>query len=641
MTYWTITYGGVEKALADWGIGTDLSEEFVSKAKDTLSLTTIEPFDPLTPQFVPEQPILVQRDRVAGGSFTGGTAAFRGYVGELTMEGSANREAIGYTLFNAWWLLERLQFKQTRKVFNGWSTPHDPTTPPTFATVFLAETFLGEGPEALLWTATEAITEVLNFAIECWNPTKRGATTGRDNGQDPFIIGTIDCGILGPRTRYNGVSCAEAVIGLLQKFPSVGVTLDYNTNPPTLNMVDVLQGTPSALSLTLTAEQEDQVQIAPQYERQMEGVIIAYKQVNDIDGQPYPQVYKDVYPWNVTEWNPYVVTQVFDLEGAKTNHVTGNVVTLPLSPAFDADNAARLAFWQAAVSTLNDPALVPGTITVTAPNSMAVNDTDGNPVDVSACGVMDGLGNDITATVLTQYPNVLKPGCVVSTWMGVRWIEAVVKINVTFKSATVKTPGATAFTPRETKLLHWKVILTNAVTKTYSAIQSDDAGEDLPYQVIEAAPENLYPLAPSAPSWWPDPNSFAKSVYLSLKDLMYQGSITFVGQEARSDIRPGMLLTLVGPHHTFSNLQVQSVRVRPHRGEVTVKFGPIARRDAPGLLELWRGSRLRTLYNMPSGRSSGQTDADASFDTTGAAHKETTVYGRTSHQSLAVSQKVS
>ena len=177
MTYWTITYGGVEKALADWGIGTDLSEEFVSKAKDTLSLTTIEPFDPLTPQFVPEQPILVQRDRVAGGSFTGGTVAFRGYVGELTMEGSANREAIGYTLFNAWWLLERLQFKQTRKVFNGWSTPHDPTTPPTFATVFLAETFLGEGPEALLWTATEAITEVLNFAIECWNPTKRGATT--------------------------------------------------------------------------------------------------------------------------------------------------------------------------------------------------------------------------------------------------------------------------------------------------------------------------------------------------------------------------------------------------------------------------------------------------------------------------------
>jgi len=72
---------------------------------------------------------------------------------------------------------------------------------------------------------------------------------------------------------------------------------------------------------------------------------------------------------------------------------------------------------------------------------------------------------------------------------------------------------------------------------------------------------------------------------------------------------------------------IQSLEARPHYGELRVEFGPSARIDAAGLVEMWRASRWRTTYHLPSNRSSGQAAVSATFDTTGANAKENTSHG--------------
>ena len=627
MTYWTITYGGFEKSMEDWGIMVNLSVEFVSKTNDSVPLTTVEPFDPVTPQFVPMQPILIQRDRVkTGGSFSGGTVFFRGYVGEMTMEGDGTREAIGYQLYGPWWLLERLPFKQSRKVWSGYVTPGEPTSGNTFQTVFLAESFLGEDPTEMVWSAKEAIGEVLGYALECWNPTRRGNTISNpsavDASQDPFIVGTIDCDIKIPRDRVVTGSCAECIVKLLRLFPAVAVWFDYAlTNPPTLNMRDVTNLTP--LSLTITAEQEESITIVPQYDRQMDGVMICYKQINYNDGNPFPGLWKDVYPWAIDDYSTGIVTHVFDLQGSKVTHYTGAVTITSLAPAKSATKADRVAFWLLRDTTLRDPLIKPDSIDV-------------DQIGTATTSVLDDSGAPVN---LSLYPNILEPGCQVSGWMGVRWVWATIQTNATFKK--YKNTNFLGKGTKGTRPIHCRRILTNATTKTYSAISSLDTGEALPVGVIDAAtPNTLWPLAPTPPGWWPAAGSFAKSLYDSLHTLQYQGAITFVGQEARADIKPGMVLTLVGPNHTYSNLLVQSVTVHPHQGKVTVKFGPISRLDAPGLLELWRAARLRTLYNMPSGRSSGTAPADVEVTQTGASHASDTMHGQAAYNSFGISTPV-
>jgi len=115
--------------------------------------------------------------------------------------------------------------------------PHSGLNP--LATVFIAETFLGEDPTEAQWTGAQAITEILNFANECWNPTKRGATSGRDNTQDLLTIGTIDCGQVFPKTRASTLSCAEAITQILRGFfPATVPWFNYATTPPTLNIRD-------------------------------------------------------------------------------------------------------------------------------------------------------------------------------------------------------------------------------------------------------------------------------------------------------------------------------------------------------------------------------------------------------------------
>jgi hypothetical protein len=585
---WTLSYNNTELPLASWGLAADLTGEFVNKGRDTVTAISTEPFDAASAQFAWGKKVVIWRDRAFDGtSYSGGTIWFQGYVGELKRITRGGNQAIGYLFYGPWWLLERLQFKQSRQVFNGWTTPNDPRTAPTFRTVFLSESFLGEDPAELFWTNGQQICEILNFANECYNPTKRGATAGRDNLQDILQIGSIDPSVIFPKTRANTVFCSEAIVQVLRWSPTVVGWWDYTTSPPTLHFRD--QANLATVAINISSDQEKQIQLAPRYDRQLAGVLICYKQVNTYNGVPWPAVYIDKYPDTITDYTPNVSTHTIDLAGMKVSKVQSNVSVLPLAAAFSASASDRVAFWLAADTTLQDPKIDPASIAVDVP--VSVLDKKGNPVNIAA------------------YPNVLLAGSgPLASWMpGVQWVEAAVHAHCSFQryaDDAHKQPAATV----TKRLISHRVVLTNAVTALYQGYSHIETGEQVP------------PLYPAA-------GSLAFEVYQGLSQLQYGGTIAWVNDSLRSDAALGRKLTLQGPNNTYSGLLAQSVRARPHFGELTVEFGPGARLDAPELIELARATRWRYTYNMPSGRGTGVAAPAAHVDLGAATARENTAHG--------------
>jgi len=595
MSYWTLTYAGTEKVLADWGVRADFALAFHNKETDRLTLNTVETFDPANAQFPWGSALVLQRDRtLSGGSFSGGSIVFQGLVSQMRTSAEGSHQAMGYEVSGPWWLLTRLQFKQSRKVFGGWvDGPGHPSSGALLATAFTAETFLGEDPSAAMWTGAQSITEILSYANECWNATKRGATIGRDNAQDVLQIGTIDCGQVFPKIRAQAVSCAEAIVQILRYFPATVTWFDYTTSPPTLNIRDIASLDHTAL--TLSAQQEREVNIAPQYDRQLAGVMLCYKQVGLVDGVPWPGLYFDKYPESITDYTPNVVTHVIEIPGQKVTTLFSSVTALALAPAYSATLADRVNFWLALDPALSDPYITPGSITAGVP--ISVTTPAGAAIDTGV------------------YPRMLMPGSKVASWMGVLWIEAIISVPITYLRCR-----DTAHAVKDSAVsgvLHLRCILTNATTGSYSGSQLLDTGE-------------------LVPPCYPASGSLALAAYTSAATLQYAGSITLLGQTLRTDIALGQTLSLTGPSHTYTGLLVQSVEVRPHYGEMRVEFSPAARIDAAGLVEMWRASRWRTTYNLPSNRSSGTASISASFDTTGVDHKQDTTHSLATYTSLTI-----
>jgi len=578
---WTLAYSGTEKALGDWGLCADFAVEFVNKGRDSVTMRSTEAFDAAAPaQFAWGAAVTIWRDRTppgGGGGFTGGTAFFQGYVGDTKRLNVQGRQNIQYSFYGPWWLLERLQFMQGRSVFNGWATPGLPSSGATLKTINTPEVFLGEKADETWQTNGQQIVEILDWVNECYNPTKRGATSGRDHTQDVIQIGTIDPAVIFPKTRANDIFCAEGLVSVLRWSPDVVCWFDYTTSPPTCNAR--AQANLRAVTATITAEQQRQVELAPRHERQLAGVVIEYKQTNVFNGSAWPQYYYDIYPSGITDYTPNCSRHFVELAGSQVSKVNVVVEVIPVALAVSATPSDRLGWWQSVDMTLNDPNIDPASIAI---DVATVTDGSGDPVD------------------LTQYPNTLVKGQL-STWMGVQWTDVTVMASVSFNryaDAAHKVPNGTV----SARQISHRVTLTNAMSQTYRTTTFFDPGESVPGGVAQA-------------------------VYNSLATLQYSGSIAFVAGQVQSGIAVGNNLTLAGPTNTYPNLLVQSVRAVPHLGLLSVACAPSARLDAPELIELARCCRWRTIYNLPSGRSTGQAAGCADVGLGSATAKENTQYG--------------
>ena len=589
---WTLLNGGIEQTLEAWGICADFEAEFVSKGKDTITLRTTEPFDTATAQWAWDSSVTIWRDRTAVG--TGGSIYFQGRVGDIKRVAQGGNQHLHYSLFGPWWLLERLEFEQTRQVFNGFTNPSDATSGATYRTEVMTEVYLGERSDQSYQTNGQQIVEILNWVNECYNPTKQGNTSGRDDSQDVIRIGTIDPAVNIPKTRVNDVYCAEAMVNVLRWSPDCVCFFNYTATPPTLHVRsmdrwDTTTTPPTSspnlpvVTVNITANQEKEIELSPQYTRQRAGVIIKYKRTDMVDNSPWPAVYTDKYPPSITDYTPDVSRHTIDLQGATATTVHAQIAVSPLAAALSADSASRAAFWRSVDRTLQEPSIDPTTI-VAAMASATLD--DGTNIDT------------------TLYPNVLTSGQIADWTTGIRWVAGTLAADISYQQYVPNADGTRTSIPvtNGKKTIHQRVIFTNASTGPYSAISSLSSGDPVPSGVAEA-------------------------VYCSISRLQYAGRITLVAAQLSTTPGLGNALSLIGPANTYSGLLIQSTHSRPHYGELIVTYGPSSRLDAPELVELARVGRLRTTYAMPSGRASGQATTAGDVTLGAATAKENTQHG--------------
>lgn len=593
---WTLVSNGTEKTLADWGICEDFARERDNKGRGTVTLRTVEDFDAGATQWAAGGQAKIYRDRTSVG--TGGSLWFQGWFDDPQRVNEGGIQHIVYSLHNVWWLLEQHFLQQARNCIAGISGP---VSAPVYSytKLYSCEVYLGEtfGPPVAAQTNGAQIVEVLSWVNECFNATKRGATSGRDDSQDVIAAGTIEPRVPIPVTRAGAIYCAEAILAVLRLQPDSLVWVDesqaipalnvrtfgkwnYGTMPPTFvdytNLPEV--------TINITAEQETKILVQAQSWKALPGVVIWYWGRNTVDGQQVPFAFADVFPLGLSMFTPRISCHFIELEGFNKVTESADVETEPLSALLGVDQAGQVAWWLAHDQTLHDPKIDPATIVVGAPS---VVDEDGAAIDVGT------------------YPNILLD-TPLPKWtadLGVVWKKAIVRAEIGFTQYADTAHHIVETKPR-IRMVHKRVKVTNATTRTYTALKEFTDGE--------AAPAGV-----------------AESVYRSTNAVQHAGSITFTAAQLRSDVSIGCRLKLVGPTTTFQNILPQRIVEHPHAGTMEVTFGPAAPASIDFLLELHKATRFRMRYRMPSGRGTGEEPgaSDNQVDTGTDAPTDDTLHG--------------
>lgn len=587
-TSWTLLAGTAEKTLANWGICADFSFGFANKEKGVMTFRTTEDFDPASPHFSPESKIIIYRDRQLtdhGGPIVNtGTIYFQGYIATVNNSARGSKRGIQYVAYDARWYMEREPFKQAYKNFAGWLN-NDPTQGAVLVDQVASEVYIGEDQNENLQTTKAQLTEIYAWLNRVKNPTWRTASSPSDASLNYLAIGTITPDYLFPRSRVNTISCAEAEQQVLRWTPDAIAMLDYTTQPPTIN-VRSLASMPTA-TIQLTAEQESAISVTPDIERQLAGVIIYYKWTNTVNGRSVPNILVDRYPLDITDFDPDVSSHTVNLIGLSATTLECAVETEPVANISAVNAAGRVAWWTEQDASLQDASIDRSTLSITP---AWVTDVAGVNIDLNA------------------YPNILLTNAL-PDWVAADTVHAVISATVSYDKHSDS--NLVLPTQRISREVRKDVVLTNAVTKTYSQTTHYDPGETPPGWVNGAFV-----------------NGVAEQVYKAVKDLRHRGTITFVSDALRYDLVVGTRCTLVGPHSTFENCIIQRIETQPHYGRMTITFGPAARLDAPGLIELARASRNRQVLNIPSGRATGQFGGSGtSVPQTAAIPRDNTTHG--------------
>jgi hypothetical protein len=583
MGYWTLEYGGVEKALEDWGIVANLPWERFSQAKDVVQVVTVDGFDDAF-QWEVDALVIIRQDRegVEGG-FVGGSIWFQGYVAEPARVAEGGRENHRYTLYGPWWLLERCSFQQARKTFAGYEPPGDPNGTPQLVTFLTSEFTLGEDIDEVAIDSGEQIVELLEWANECWNPTKRGATVGRDDGQDILQVGTIGVAVPICRQPMRDRKVGELIREMLRWSQDAIAWFDYSTSPPTFHVKKLA----ALAEVTLNASEErfKRLELKPRYDRQIPGVIVRYKKAVQQDAGIWLSFFSDKYPADLDEYDPDASVHTIELAGTSATTIKATVVTAAMTAAAGStdDDATRLAWWKAHDTSLADASIVAASLRV---SSVTVTEEDGTPISGAA------------------YPNELKPGSAgIADWMLVGGAPAVSKsaiVRATVSYTKRKAGVAADFEIVSAKPVHQRITVTNVSSGEYSALASYDSGED-------------------PPGWvGPGANDFegglAQSLYEGFSALQYEGSPTLVSDEINGEVGLGKKLTIVTPGGSYAGILIQGVSGELCSGTVSLQLGPPGQIGLTDMIEILRVNRHRIIYNLPSNRSTGAASGGSQVD---------------------------
>jgi hypothetical protein len=597
---WTLEYfgpgGTVEKPFpalgtpAGWGISGECPFEFFGPAKSAVHLITSDGFDAAF-QFAWGSKIIIRRDRAyaAVGGFSGGSIWFQGFVSQPARTVRGARQNHQYTLYNWVDWAERIGFRQPCRVRDGGTT-----AAPTYRIEYSDEVCLGETLNEERQDVAEQITEILTSMNQRFNPTRWRSHGGAvDAGRDLVQIGTIGvAGVPMPRNPVRSIVCFEALRECLRQVPDAVLSTDYTTQPPTVNVTR--EADMAAATLVLPTEDVTSVipglVMKPRYDRQLNGVLIAYKMPGQISlstgGSINTLQYVfDKFPAGADPDDPLVMSYIIELAGARASRTIVTVRTAEVL-ADHPDQATRLDWWKAQDDRLQSARLVPSTL----------------EVDPASVTVVDQNGDAIS---LFDYPYQLLPDAGAPVpGMGVNCVQATITAKASWHRylAGVNVIGD----KEEQQQIHARLTLcdldTGGVRKTYSFTTIEETGESAP-------------------------TGLAEYLYNAFKDLLHTGDIETVGQDIRGDIAVGMKLNIQTPGNLFSNNLIQSVTGEITRGVLKAEVGPPGVLGLSDIIEQLRVVRSIQNWKLPTGRSTGDPGGAASTSLSDTAARENTIPG--------------
>lgn len=353
MTYTTLTYGGVEKSLADWGISA-WRREVYNQASDSFGFDLLAAMD-ATEIFPFGAMVLIQIGRIASiptpnpnlnpnptlpetgcTSFTGGTKWFVGYRVDNVRTGSADLEGMDYKFAGPWdFFFERLVFQKLWLTWNGSKQIADWRSQVVLGLSVNALTGAGDtvtgSTTTNLMSIAQQLIEIASYVssqssyeqtvnglgwpsgaqIQFDNLTTDGSgnyqlATARTNCQIPDFVpgyagssGDIAATTSGkvlraPLDTVNDMTCAECMRRMLRWIGGIGSPVtwwDYTTTPPTLKVSTLDQLNAITLPLVGTTES---IQIKRRDDLIPSAIAFKYRIAGQINGSPYTVIENDV-----------------------------------------------------------------------------------------------------------------------------------------------------------------------------------------------------------------------------------------------------------------------------------------------------------------------------------------------------------
>jgi hypothetical protein len=579
MLFVTLTYSGVEKALADWGVqaaGGNITLANLASDILRLAVPTANYMD--DPIFPFEAPIVLQTGRIsstgAANSFSGGVGAFAGVRGRFLVDGRPSFEGVYYDFEGPWYHIKNTPYQQLSA---WWLGPADQTAPDLSSDVLLMFKIVTiDGlPTYSRVTTQQQIFDTLQHVLDQCAAQSIAA---------PFQVTLGNIGVAAPLATYpmQDVHCSEVIEYCLQASPDATFWFDYTTSPPTAYVTQRSNATPISLALA-DATHHETLRITPRYDLQPRSVVLFFKQTNRIDNNSWMLKTKQKYgPHGLnSDLDPdgglRVHIETIDLVGFSQSNVYGELTTVAVTN--------DLAFWSIVVPELRS----------TQVRSFVVLDS---------MTIVDDSGSAVS---LSTYPNALMDGSSICPWMTlvggtpVVGIRATITADVSYVLWDVEATGGDRSQTNGTKLetfpkkrLHWRGVLTNGVTSNYSAVASAIAGEAIP-------------------------TGLAQWLWNALATLQYEGEVSTIQADISGGIGMGNTLNLSNGRSEWAsmNAQIQSITKDLDQGKLSLRIGPTRLLSARGLMGMTAINRMRRIYNNPEARVTGQSPASSNTVTMG------------------------
>ncbi len=622
--FWQITYGGVTKSAAAWGIG-KMKRRRKSTASDVVTFSMPKVALDANPlPFVFKQPFAILRN---------GQPFFSGYVTKPKGRGKPNSESWEYEISGPWIILEKTAFQQQ------WLTTLGGESDETVTTT-RSNVIIGQSLDNIQMNAGQVLMEVLRYAqyaaqlipfptaVDAYHLPPAPPTPG------PFQIGLITPTITIPYIQVRDRSCADIIRYVLKYNPSCVAAFDYATTPPTLNIASRAQmaeslgpgGTAKTIQVFGTSLAKNGYKVSgfdpePRDDFVPPVVVLKFEQKNTVDGVVKDNLIVQSWPpapggidQGAWESQPWAWVQTIDTIGGNSTLQSANVKVIA-RPVNAADTVALT--WALKKRPDLTATKSPPFIDVGAPLYDTANmqvafigttidpddpllDPNQNPNNISTAG----SGMDCIELV-----NELVPGQW-SSWLQDEPNEldcAKVTIEVQLKYNGSDPTTAARFITDPTNASNvladgtgvlrflYTCKVTNAETQTYSELTSWSASE-------------------------PIPQGMAQSLYESLAVMSLQGSFQITERECSDMLPIGSVFNTVDGNIEWQsmNAQVLDVEEDIDSGITDITFGPPPVLDAEDMEGLFRAQ----LGRLPSYKLSQRTTGDltASSNVIGATH---------------------